>query len=69
MQDYNIFGQKLGWFVLDNVSNNDTTLVKLAKVIPFDLNRKRLQCAGYMMNLVVEAFLYRKYPTQLNVNL
>lgn len=55
----------MGWFVLDNSSNNDTVLVKLAKTLPLDPNKKRLCCRGHMINLVVEAFPYDKYPLQL----
>lgn len=36
LNGYGIDTNKLGWFVLDNASNNDTTLFKLSKTILFD---------------------------------
>lgn len=59
----------MGWFVLDNSSNNDTVLVKLAKTLPLDPNKKCLYCGGHMINLVDEAFSYDKYLLQLTQDL
>ena len=48
---------------MDNAANNDTTLVFLSKRllelrVYFDPIEHRLQCIGYIINLVVKAFLY-----------
>ncbi len=40
LNDYGIDAKKLGWFVLDNASNNDTTLSELSKSILFDSLKK-----------------------------
>jgi hypothetical protein len=48
----------LGYFVLDNAPNNDTTLVKLAKVLKFDPKEKRLRCISYILNLIAESYLF-----------
>lgn len=57
-----IDADKLGWFVLDNASNNDTALFELSKSIPFDPQKERLCCAGHMINLAANVFLYGQDP-------
>lgn len=49
---------KLKWFVLNNATNNDTTLEELSKSIPFNSQKKKLKCVGYMINLTADSFLY-----------
>jgi hypothetical protein len=44
--------------VLDNVTNNNTTLVELLKSMGFDLRTKRLRYMGHILNLIAEAYLY-----------
>ena len=58
LKDYRIDHDKLGWFVLDNATNNDTTLEKLSKSIPFDPQKKRLRYAEHIINLAAHSFLY-----------
>lgn len=53
---------KLGWFVL---SNNDTALFELSKSIPFDPQKERLCCAGHMINLAANVFLYGQDPKDI----
>lgn len=49
LKAYGIDHDKLGWFVLDNATNNDMTLVdERSKSIPFDPLKKRLRCAGHI---------------------
>ncbi len=62
LNDYGVSKDKLGWFVLDNASNNDTVLLELQKTIEFDPQKNRLRCAGHIINLTVYAFLYGKDP-------
>lgn len=68
LQGYVIDIDELRWFVLDNASNNDTALAELSKTISFDPNKRRLrlQCAGHMINLAAEAFLFGSQPSELN---
>ena len=54
---------KIGYFTLDNATNNDTTLtqisVYLAELgIEFKPTERRLRCFGHVINLVVKAFLW-----------
>jgi hypothetical protein len=54
----------LGYFVLDNALNNNTTLVKLAKTMKFDPKAKRLRCISYIFNLIAKQYLYRQDVSQ-----
>jgi hypothetical protein len=55
---FGITSDNLGYFVLDNAPNNDTTLVELAKILKFDPKHKRLRCMGHILNLVAESYLF-----------
>jgi len=62
LQEFRL-SKKVGYFTLDNASNNDTALQFLYKHlqeqgISFDPLEYRLLCIGYMINLAVKAFLY-----------
>ena len=57
---FSITTSNLGYFVLDNASNNDTTLVKLLKTIGFDPKVKRLRYIGHIFNLITKRYLYRQ---------
>jgi hypothetical protein len=55
--------KKIGYFTLDNASNNDTALVIIGNMlkgigVSFDPIRRRLRCFGHVINLVVKAFLW-----------
>jgi hypothetical protein len=51
-------GSNLGYFVLDNATNNDTCLKALAVWFPMDVGRRRLRCVGHIINLVVRAVIF-----------
>ena len=55
--------RRLGYFTLDNASNNDTMLEAIADRlanlgIPFDPKKRRIRCLGHIINLVVKSFLF-----------
>jgi len=58
LQRFGINKDNLGYFVLNNALNNDTTLTELVKTIGFDLKQKRLRYIGYVLNLITKAYLY-----------
>ena len=55
---FNITGENLGFFVLDNTTNNDTTLIELSKLLDFDPKERRLRYIGYIINLIAEQYLF-----------
>ena len=55
---FGITSSNLGYFVLDNAPNNDTTLIELVKTLGFDPKAKRLRYIGHIFNLIAERYLY-----------
>lgn len=54
---------KIGYFTLDNATNNDTALQHISQHlhdlgIDFNPVQRRLRCFGHVINLVVKAFLW-----------
>jgi hypothetical protein len=60
LQRFGINNENLGYFVLDNTTNNDTTLRELAKTMDFDPILKRLRCIGHIINLIAELYIFRQ---------
>ena len=48
----------MGYFVLDNATNNDTTLKELGKAMDFDPVLKRLRYMGHIINLIAESYIF-----------
>ncbi len=59
---------RLGYFVMDNATNNDTMLEAIAREfqavdgIYYDPIEHRLRCIGHVINLSVQAFLFGRHP-------
>jgi hypothetical protein len=49
---------KLGFFTLDNATNNDTAMEVIGDNFGFDGTERRLRCAPHCINRVVRAMLY-----------
>ncbi len=58
LQRFGINNDNLGYFVLDNALNNDTTLKQLGEDMGFDPVQKRLRCIGHIMNLITESYIF-----------
>jgi hypothetical protein len=60
LQKYQI--DRLGYFVCDNASSNDTAIRDILKSygIVGEQNRRRLRCLGHIINLAAQAFLFGK---------
>jgi hypothetical protein len=52
--------QKLGWFVCNNASNNDTCIEALSSEFEFDHFERRIRCVGHVINLVARSLLVGK---------
>jgi len=52
----------LGYFMLDNASNNDTAVAALAEIYGFDAPERRLRCAGHIINLIARHLLFGEDP-------
>jgi hypothetical protein len=58
IQEYGI-EEKVGYFMMDNASNNDTMMEELQKSLPgFNVRQRRLRYLGHVVNLVYKAMLH-----------
>ena len=58
LMHFGIKNDNLGYFVLDNATNNDTTLIELTKSIDFDPLERRLRYMGHILNLIAKQYLF-----------
>jgi hypothetical protein len=60
LEVYGITSDRLGYFVLDNATNNDTAVAALARVYDFDATHRRLRCGPHTLNLIGQAIIFSK---------
>jgi len=53
---------RIGYFVLDNASNNSTAIHELAEQFSFVADERRLRCMGHVVNLVAKQLLFGDEP-------
>jgi hypothetical protein len=54
--------ERVGYFVLDNASNNDTAMEALAEEFGFDVKERRLRYTSHIINLVARQILFGADP-------
>ncbi|PNP38143.1 hypothetical protein TGAMA5MH_09947 [Trichoderma gamsii] len=59
----------LGFFMMDNASNDDTCILELAKKYPAIKPQNRLRCVGHMLNIIVKALLFGQGVSKLEQQL
>jgi hypothetical protein len=52
LKTYGIFLSKLGYFVLNNATNNDTAVAAIALLYNFNAAYCRLRCSPHTLNLI-----------------
>jgi hypothetical protein len=57
LESYGI-SQKVGYFTLDNTSNNDTAIEAISKALNFNRKAHQIRCFGHIINLVIKALLF-----------
>jgi hypothetical protein len=66
MDQYELRG-RIGFFTMDNADSNDSMLRYLSNEIAgFDPVYRRLRCNGHVINLAVQAFLFRSNTRQIS---
>jgi hypothetical protein len=60
LTSYSITPAKLSYFVLDNASNNDTTVAALARSFDFIASYRRLRCGPHTLNLVGKMIIFSR---------
>ena len=60
VRTYELTGDQIGWFVLDNATSNDTCVAEVLKDLSINdtVARRRLRCLGHIINLAAKAFLF-----------
>jgi hypothetical protein len=58
VKDYGIDTSNIGYFMLDNATNNDTAVAAIAEEFGFEAEKRRLRCAGHIINLIARSLLY-----------
>jgi hypothetical protein len=58
LEVYGITYDRLGYFVLDNASNNDTAVAKLGVQYHFNPIHRRLRCSPHTLNLIGQAIIF-----------
>ncbi|RAR12722.1 nonribosomal peptide synthase [Stemphylium lycopersici] len=59
LRAYGITSDTLGYFVLNNASNNDTTIAAVAREFgDFNPTQRRLRCGPHTINLIGQALLF-----------
>jgi hypothetical protein len=60
LSSFSIHPLKLGYFVLDNASNNDTAVTKLSRTYGFIPAYRRLRYSPYIFNLISQILISGK---------
>jgi hypothetical protein len=68
LHHFRINSANLGYFVLDNASNNNTTLIKLARSIDFLPAERRLRYISHVLNLIAEQYLFGQDASSFEAN-
>ena len=60
IRKYELTGDQIGWFVLDNASSNDTCVREILKALNIEdtVEHRRLRCLGHIINLAAKAFFF-----------
>jgi hypothetical protein len=60
MQEFGINPLTIGYFILDNASNNNSAVLALAQTMSFNAIHCRLCCGPYTLNLIGQMLLWAR---------
>jgi hypothetical protein len=60
LQDFKITSQSISYFVLNNATNNDSTVAIVAQEYGFNATYRRLRCGPHTLNLIGQTLLWGK---------
>jgi hypothetical protein len=66
LRSFGIGADKVGYFVLDNASNNNTTVNFLARKLKFNKLHRRLRCGPHTLNLIRQVLLWGRKAEAFN---
>jgi hypothetical protein len=62
LKDFGVSASQVGYFVLDNATNNDAAIATISRKIGFDPAHRRLCCAPHTLNLIGQTLLWGRNP-------
>ncbi len=74
IREYGLTGNHIGWFMLDNVSSNNTCIAEILKALGINdtVEHRRLHYLGHILNLAAKAFLFgsdiKSFEDELKIN-
>lgn len=60
LQQFGIHSLNIGYFVLDNASNNNAAVAAVAQKMGFNATHRRLRCGPHTLNLIGQTLLWGK---------
>ena len=60
LKQFSITSKRLGFFITDNASNNDTAIQELSTTYEFNKKSKQIQYSGHILNRVAQSILFSK---------
>ena len=67
IKDFSIKNKQIGYFMLNNATNNNIAIIVIAKEFNFNSIKRRLCCLGYIINIIARYFLYGYNPDLFKV--
>ena len=67
IKDFSIKNEQIGYFILDNATNNNTVIMAITKEFDFNLIERWLYCLGYIINLIARHLLYSYNPNLFKI--
>ena len=58
IKDFGIKNKQIGYFILDNTTNNNIVIMAIIKEFNFNPIKCRLYCLGYIINIITRHLLY-----------
>ena len=62
IKDFSIKNEQIGYFIIDNATNNNMAITAIIKEFNFDLIKCWLYYLGYIINIITCYFLYSYNP-------
>jgi len=58
IKDFSIKNKQIRYFMLDNITNNNTVIMAIIKEFNFNPIKRRLYYLGYIINIITRYLLY-----------
>ena len=58
IKDFSIKNEQIGYFMLDNATNNNIVIMAIAKEFNFNPIKRQLRYLGYIINIIACYLLY-----------